>query len=319
MDRQSVLHPAGPMAHAIGGLWWWMFWVAAAVYVIVLIAFAYAALRRGRPVLGPEGVAMPPEAAHGAMRRWVSGGVGVTVLILFAFLFYDFGVGHALAEHPDHALTIQITGHQWWWEVVYNDPNPSKMLRTANEIHIPVGVPVQLVLTSTDVIHSFWAPNLNGKRDLVPGYVTSTWIQADTAGVYRGQCAEFCGYQHAKMALFIVAEPRQKFAAWLDAQRMAPPPPRDSLNLAGQKVFLAGPCANCHTIAGTNANGSIGPDLTHIGSRLTLAAGTIPNTRGNLAGWIVDPQSIKPGAVMPSNQLEAKDLQALINYLESLK
>lgn len=319
MDRQSVLHPAGPFAHAIGGLWWWMLGVAAVVYVIVLVAFAYAALRRRHAVLGPEGVAILPEGAHRAMQRGVSGALFVTLLVLFAFLFYDFGVGRALAEHPGKALTVDVIGHQWWWEVVYDDPDPSRILHTANEIHIPVGVPVQLVLSSVDVIHSFWAPNLNGKRDLVPGYTTSTWIQADTAGIYRGQCAEFCGYQHANMALDIVAEPRSRFEAWLAAQRVPAPPPTDSLALQGQKVFLAGPCSNCHTIAGTSANGTIGPDLSHIGSRLTLAAGTLPNTRGNLAGWIVDPQSIKPGANMPSNQLEPQDLQALIQYLESLR
>lgn len=319
MDHQSVLHPAGPMAHAIGGLWWWMLGVAAVVYVIVLAAFAYASLRGGRPVLGPEGVAVPPEGAHRTMRRTVSGGILVTLLVLFAFLFYDFGVGRALAEHPAKALTIKVIGHQWWWEIVYNDPDPSRILHTANEIHIPVGVPVQLELSSVDVIHSFWVPNLNGKRDLVPGYTTSTWVQADTAGVYRGQCAEFCGYQHAKMALYVVAQPRQRFEAWLAAQLVATPPPTDSVALAGQKVFLAGPCSNCHTIAGTSAHGTVGPDLSHLGSRLSLGAGTIPNTIGNLAGWIVDPQSIKPGVDMPSNQLEARDLQAIIRYLESLQ
>ncbi len=321
MQRQSVLHPAGHFAYAIGHLWWWMLAVSAIVYVFVLVAFACAALRRGhaRSPLTADGTADTSPRDDAAMQRWTIGAVVVTLSVLFAFLIYDFGIGRALAAHPGKALTIDVTGHQWWWEIHYQDPDASKAFTTANEIHVPVGVPVQLRLASDDVIHSFWAPNLNGKRDLVPGYISALWIRADTAGVYRSQCAEFCGEQHAKMALYVVAEPRPRFDAWLDAQRNTPPPPSDSLLAAGQRVFLGGPCATCHTIAGTNAHGAVGPDLTHIASRLSLAAGTLTNTRGNLAGWIVNPQALKPGVRMPPNELRPPDLLALLQYLESLK
>jgi cytochrome c oxidase subunit 2 len=213
-----------------------------------------------------------------------------------------------------------VVGHQWWWEVKYPDEgNPQNTVETANEIHVPVGRPVFIKMTSGDVIHSFWAPNLDGKKDLIPGHETRTWFRADTAGVYRGQCAEFCGHQHAKMSFFIVAEPRIQFEHWLESQKGEAAKPADSLTQTGERVFLSGTCAMCHAISGTGAGGHYGPDLTHLASRRTIAAGTLPNTTGNLAGWILDPQSIKPGAKMPPNQLEPAALQALLAYLESLK
>ena len=171
-------------------------------------------------------------------------------------------------EHPQRALTIDVVGHQWWWEVQYENPDPSKSVGTANEIHVPVGEPVQFKLRSTDVIHSFWAPNLNGKRDLIPGYVSTLWFKADTAGVYRGQCAEFCGLQHAQMAFFIVAEPRIKFNAWLAAGSSPPDPPTDSTLLYGQRVFMSSGCSVCHAIGGTEARATVGPDLTHFKGRI---------------------------------------------------
>ena len=216
-------------------------------------------------------------------------------------------------------LPIRVIGHQWWWEVVYPDTIPQDQIETANEIHIPVGEPVVIAFESQDVIHSFWVPNLNGKRDLIPGYKTSLWLQADRAGVYRGQCAEFCGHEHAKMALVVVAQPPAEFEAWRAKQRQSQLPPTDSVAKRGEQVFLARDCVMCHAIAGTPAGGRTGPDLTHVASRATLAAGTLPNTRGNLGGWIVDPQRIKPGVLMPPNQIAPQDLQALLTYLETLK
>ncbi len=319
MHGHSVLHPAGPMASAIDGLWWWMFWVASTVWVLVVVALAFAAFRRARPPVSAEDVALTPAVEHERMERSVGIAIAVTVAVLFAFLFYDFGVGRALAEHPSKALTVQVIGPQWWWEIRYEDPDPDKRFTTANEIHIPTGEPVQLELSSVDVIHSFWAPNLNGKRDLVPGYLTSTWIESDTAGTFRAQCAEFCGYQHAKMALVVIAEPKARFEGWLAAQRQEVPPPSDSLAAAGKKVFLAGPCSKCHAVAGTGAAASVGPDLSHVGGRITLGAGTLANTLGNLMGWVTDPQDIKPGVLMPPTPLASKDLLALATYLESLK
>ena len=174
-------------------------------------------------------------------------------------------------------------------------------------------------VTSHDVIHSFWVPNLHGKRDLVPGYVTAIWMQADRSGIYRGQCAEFCGRQHAHMAFEIVAESEADFERWLDAQRRLAVEPQTDAEQRGREVFLARRCSTCHTIRGTGAFATVGPDLTHVASREALAAGTIPNTRGHLAGWIVNPQTIKPGTAMPSNLLPADDLHALMAYLEILR
>jgi cytochrome c oxidase subunit 2 len=232
---------------------------------------------------------------------------------------YDFTVGRALAERPTRTLTIELVGHQWWWEVHYIDPDPSKLLVDANELHIPAGEPVQVKLTSRDVIHSFWVPNIIGKRDLIPGYTSSLFLNADKPGVYRAQCAEFCGAEHALMALPVVVHSRADFAAWLSEARSPAAEPSDSSAKEGKKVFLSAACSSCHAITGVEAYGTVGPNLTHIASRKTLAAGTLPNTRGNLGGWIVDPQSIKPGVHMPSNQLEPQDLRHLIDYLETLK
>jgi cytochrome c oxidase subunit 2 len=197
--------------------------------------------------------------------------------------------------------------------------NPQNIVETANEIHVPVGRTVSIKMTSSDVIHSFWAPNLDGKKDLIPGHETRTWFRADSAGVYRGQCAEFCGHEHAKMAFLIVAEPPTQFQRWLESQKSEAATPTDSLAQQGKRVFLSGSCAMCHAISGTSAGSNFGPDLTHLASRRTIAAGTLPNDASNLAGWIIDPQIIKPGVKMPPNQLDGNSLQALLAYLATLK
>lgn len=316
---QHPLDPASPQSRAIANLFWVMLAIAAAVYVVVLALFGYASLhgRRTRP--DPERPTVIPTHSDRTLARWVGGGVAITVLILVAVLIAELGVSRVLSANPARMMTIDVIGRQWWWEITYADADPSKVAKTANEIHVPVGVPVQLRLASRDVIHSLWIPNLRGKKDLVPGYVTNTWFVADTPGVYRGQCAEFCGHQHAKMALYVVAEPRDAFDRWLEAQRQPALPPQDSLAKVGRQVFMSGACSNCHAIGGEPAYGTVGPDLTHLASRRSIAAGVLPNTRGHRAGWIVDPQSIKPGARMPSNQLGANQLQALLAYLETLK
>ena len=254
------------------------------------------------------------------MRTAVLLATGVTTAILFVFLVFDVSVGRTITTNPgNEALQIRVTGHQWWWEVQYRDSLPQHWVTTANEIHIPVGRPVAFELVSTDVIHSFWPPNLSPKRDQIPGDENSLWFQADSAGTYRGQCAEFCGHQHAKMAFLVVAEPPSQFAAWLAGQRDTAPTPTDSLARRGRDVFLASTCVMCHAISGTPAGSRIGPDLTHLASRRTLAAGTLANTRSNLTGWIVDPQVIKPGVKMPPNRFSGPDLIALVAYLETLK
>jgi cytochrome c oxidase subunit 2 len=249
-------------------------------------------------------------------------GVVITIAILFTLLITSFLAGrsvHSLASADPRALTIDVTGQQWWWQVKYENDVPSQMVTTANEIHIPVGRVVQFKLRSNDVIHSFWAPNLHGKKDLVPGHIAAIWIRADRPGTYRGQCAEFCGYQHAHMAFTVIAEPEEQFNAWYGAQLQSAVSPATAQQLRGQQVFLSSTCIMCHRIQGTDAGGAVGPDLTHLASRQTIAAATLENTREHLASWILDSQAIKPGNRMPPNPLSAEDLQALLDYLQSLK
>jgi cytochrome c oxidase subunit 2 len=318
---QSALDPKGPKAQAISQLNWFLVVVATVVYVAVIAALFYA-LRRAttRPVAFEADDVEEPGRERSRM-RWVAGAVAVSALILLLFVFVDVSTARSISQVGGvRPLRIDVVGHQWWWEVKYPDlGNPHNTVETANEIHVPVGRAVFIKMTSDDVIHSFWAPNLDGKKDLIPGHETRTWFRADSAGVYRGQCAEFCGFQHAKMAFFIVAEPRIQFEHWLETQRSSASTPSDSLAQAGERVFLSGTCAMCHTISGTGAGSKVGPDLTHLASRRTIAAGTLPNNTGNLAGWILDPQRIKPGTKMPPNQLDPESLRALLAYLGTLK
>jgi cytochrome c oxidase subunit 2 len=316
-QQQSVLDPSGPQADSTARLWWIAFWIAATVYVITIGTLLWAALRAHRRA---RAGARPPANAERTMKLAVGGAMGVTVAILLVFIFYDFSAGKSLNPPPrSNYLTIQLTGHEWWWEVEYADTSPHNRVSTANEIHIPVGQPVRVELSSNDVIHSLWVPELAGKRDLVPGYRQTVWLQADTAGVYRGQCAEFCGLQHAHMALYVIADPPARFQSWLASQRQPAAPPTDSMAAHGLQVFLGAQCPMCHSITGVPAYGNVGPNLTHLASRQTIAAGTLANTRGNLGGWIMNPQSIKPGNDMPPTELEPRDLRALISYLETLK
>jgi len=318
---QSALDPKGPRAEAVAKLHWTLTSIATVVYVIVIGALVYALWRASRrpPVPEEHHYHETPEQAA-VMKRGVIIGLSATVVIMLTFVVVSVSTGSTLAKvGGDKPLRIDVVGHQWWWEVKYDDPDPHNIVNTANEIHVPVGRPVLIKMTSTDVIHSFWAPNLAGKKDLIPGHETVTWFRADSAGTYRGQCAEFCGHQHAKMAFYVVAEPRLEFEKWLDQQRQEAKTPTDSLTQTGERVFLSGTCAMCHTISGTGAGGTVGPDLTHLASRRTIAAGTLPMTTGNLAGWILDPQSIKPGVKMPPNQIDPQSLQALLAYLGTLK
>jgi cytochrome c oxidase subunit II len=312
--RQAVLDPAGPQAVYISNLWWLLCSVYAGIFVLVVAGLLYAVWHRRA---APSPASPQAEQRH---IRVVSGLVAVTIVILFVSLVASVRTGNSLSTFaPQPAVTIDVVGHQWWWEVHYHGETPSQNITTANEIHIPVGQPVLLKLTSRDVIHSFWAPNLHGKKDLIPGHETTLRLQADRPGVFRGQCAEFCGHQHAHMAFMIVAEAPEQFAVWLDRQRQPAPQPMQALQQKGLEVFITGSCALCHNIQGTDASGQMAPDLTHIASRQTLAAGTTPNTQGHLAAWILDPQIIKPGAKMPATRLTADELQALVAYLETLQ
>jgi len=218
-----------------------------------------------------------------------------------------------------HALTIDVIAHQWWWEFRYTDPDPARRFVTANEMHVPVGRPVILQLTAEDVIHSFWVPNLAGKKDLLPGRVTELILRADRPGNYRGQCAEFCGYQHAHMAMSVVAEAPMAYDAWASLQRLPAAPPASLLAQEGREKFESGTCALCHTVRGMEAGGNHGPDLTHVASRQMLAAGTLRNSSDNLVRWISHPQTFKPGVNMPDQQLSAHDLGALVAFVSGLQ
>ncbi|HEX6433970.1 MAG TPA: cytochrome c oxidase subunit II [Gemmatimonadales bacterium] len=318
----SALNPSSPQTRLIDRLWDAMYLTSVAVFLLVVAALLWGAFRRRAAEHSPTADApvIPRPEGERRLTTAVALATGLTVLILFGFLVSDVSVGRQLSKAPgDSALQVRVTGHQWWWEVQYRDSIAQNWVTTANEIHIPAGRPVVFELRSTDVIHSFWPPSLSQKRDLIPGNVNSLWFRADTPGVYRGQCLEYCGLQHAKMGFLVIADSPADFAAWLDGQRDTASTPTDSVTRRGQEVFLASSCAMCHAISGTPAGSRIGPDLTHLASRQTLAAGTLPNTRGNLAGWILNPQTIKPGTKMPPNQFNPDDLQALLTYLESLK
>jgi cytochrome c oxidase subunit 2 len=320
----SALNPAGPQAGRISRLWWLMFYVCTAVFVIVIIALLVAvfrARRRQNKTDADDASHITPEPRSEQRKaKVVTGAIAATTIILFVFLVASFRTGRATYSLQEPApLTIKVTGQQWWWQVEYEDGTPSNTFKTANEIHIPVGKTVLLKLTSTDVIHSFWVPNLDGKKDLLPGHETNMWLKADQEGEFYGQCAEFCGHQHAHMRFIVIAESSDKFYAWLAAQRSPAVTPADEAQTRGQQVFLSSPCIMCHTIRGTDASGSVAPDLTHLASRKTIAAGTLPRTRGHLAGWITNSQEIKPGNRMPPVPLAPEDLHALLSYLESLK
>ncbi|HEX3251890.1 MAG TPA: cytochrome c oxidase subunit II, partial [Pyrinomonadaceae bacterium] len=263
----------------------------------------------------------PPPEQERKRRNVVISALTITVIILFVFLIASFSAGRSLTAELAHknGVNIEITGHQWWWEVRYPDVDASNVFTTANEIHIPVGVPVTFSLKGGDVIHSFWVPNLAGKKDLIPGKINTIWLQADKPGVYRGQCAEYCGLQHARMALWVVAESQEQFNAWRQSQTQTSIPPATDTQKHGQQVFLTSTCVMCHAINGTPAGSNVGPNLTHVATRSMIGAATLVNTREHLAQWIKDSQSFKPGNKMPQNNLADADLQSLVDYLQSLK
>jgi cytochrome c oxidase subunit II len=303
----SYMRASGSPGDVEARLGWWLTGTASAVVLIVsLVLLAGLFVNRGRS----------SDAEPKGGLNWIYVGLAATVLILIAsFVGTMVTLAHAsrLPSHP--AVTLDVTGHQWWWEVHYGDSIPSEAFVAANEIHIPVGRPVLLRVQSADVIHSFWIPELAGKVDVIPGQTNEMWLQAQRPGRYHGQCAEYCGLQHAKMALSVVAEPPAQFAAWAAGQRQ---PARDSAPTEGAKVF-AQSCGGCHAVRGSEALGRYGPDLTHVASRATLAAGVLPNTRGNLAGWIANAQAIKPGSRMPALSLPPDDLLAVVAYLQHLR
>jgi cytochrome c oxidase subunit 2 len=314
--NQSALSPAGIQASSIQHLWMLMLWVSVGVFAVVL-ACLFLAVRRG---IGKNSGQTSSSTSEGVLARAVGIAIGTTVVLLVGLLAASVWTGRAIgALHASSALTIEVTGHQWWWEIRYDDAVASRRTLTANEFHIPINRPVVLKVTSRDVIHSFWVPNLQGKRDLIPGYTTALWIQADRPGLFRGQCAEFCGLQHAHMAIEVIAESDSDFERWLDAIRQPARDPSDGAARRGRDVFMQARCAGCHTVRGTDAAGQVAPDLTHVATRSSLGAGTLANTREHLAAWIRDSQRAKPGNQMPPNAFSTDDLEALVAYLEGLR
>ena len=287
-----------------------LFWISVVVIVVVTVLLL-ASLRRARSTDLGEIERTKPRLGEPFV---VIAGVVIPALILTGSFIYSMTQTNALATFGEDAeLEITIEAQNWWWEVRY--PNGAV---TANEIHIPVGEPVSLVLTSPDVVHSFWVPRLQAKMDHIPGVENSMWIQADEAGRYRGQCAEFCGLQHAHMAFYVVADPPDEFDEWLTNEAAPATRPDSPEAREGENVFSNSTCIGCHAIRGTEADSEIGPDVTHLARRETIAAGKLTNTRENLADLILDPQSIKPGVGMPPTDLEPNELEALLDYLEQL-
>jgi cytochrome c oxidase subunit 2 len=290
-------------------LWWLLLALGGVIYVAV-IAFLAIALFRRRWQGGTE------IGLRSGARIVLLAGIVMPALILLTVFGVTVATLNALSMPAiPERYTVHVIGHQWWWEVRY----PHSQAVTANEVHIPTGEPVRILISSEDVIHSFWVPQLHGKIDLVPGQTNEIWLQADSPGAYRGVCAEFCGVQHAKMGFLVIAEPLEQFDGWIEAQRQPAREPTDSLALRGQQLFLNSTCVNCHTVAGTHATGVLGPDLTHFASRRTLAAASLANNRGNLTGWIADPQHLKPGSFMPPSELTGSELQAMLAYLATLE
>jgi cytochrome c oxidase subunit 2 len=308
----NVFAPAGPQAENIASIIWVFLAISVAVYVVTLAALAWALARTPRQDDDSPGTSRRLAVAVGAATVLTA-----ATLVVLTISSEVAGRGLSKPSGPG-AITVDVIGYQWFWDFRYHDVTPSDWVSSPNELHIPVGVPVVIRAMSRDVIHSFWVPELHGKRDLIPGFTTETWIQADKPGVYRGQCAEFCGHQHAKMAFVVIAQPMAQFREWIERQRQRAVTP-DPATQRGHDVFMSNACVTCHTIRGTQAGSRIGPELTHIGSRRTIAAGTLPNTGEHLLQWVRDPQSIKPGTRMPANHLSDDDLRAVVAYLTSLR
>ena len=315
---QDALNAAGVQAAHVESLWWLMFWVCTIVFVATMIALAASVVRARRADERDESRVSAPGERR--LTRWVAGSVAVSVVLLGVLFFASIFTDRALAQLPlEDAVHIDLTGYQWWWEARYDDATASNVFTTANELHVPVGRPVLVTLRASDVIHSLWIPNLAGKKDLIPGRTNTLAFRADAPGVYRAQCAEFCGWQHANMALFVVAESPADFGKWLDAQRSPAAEPSTDTLKHGRDVFEKGTCAMCHAIKGTNANAVRAPDLTHVASRRSLGAGVVPNTKEHRAAWVGDAPAIKPGTYMPPQPMPQADFDALLAYLGSLR
>lgn len=313
--QPSILDPHSPEADRIARLSWLLFGTAAVVFIFVTALLLIAIARSRQPA---DGDRLPPDTPEGDRRTlWmiiISGAV-IPAVVLLILMGFGIATEQANAARTGGTGTIEVIAHQWWWEIHY----PLHGVTTANELHIPVNTPFLVKLTSADVIHSFWIPQLHSKMDMLPGQTNTMWLQASQTGVYTGECAEYCGLQHAHMQFQVIVDSPDVFNAWLAQQQKPAPAPANDYVREGQQAFLGSACVYCHAIAGTNASSTLGPDLTHIASRLTLGAGAVPNNPGNLSGWIINSQAIKPGNQMPPMDLNSDQLQALLAYLATLK
>jgi cytochrome c oxidase subunit 2 len=312
---QSALDPHGDQATGLYHLMNFIMIVCAAVWALVVVMLAMALQRQP---LRAEPFAIDERTQH-KMTLVVAGSVAATVVIITIFTLTSYFATRTLAAQDEEVLSIRVRGLQWWWEITYSDTRPDQSFTTANEIHIPVGRPVRIELAADDVIHSFWVPSLAGKQDLIPGRSNAITVTARRPGVYRGQCAEFCGMQHARMAIIVVAQEPNDFESWRRNQLNTASAPANEEQRVGEQVFVGKACSACHTVRGTAAAGTNGPDLTHIASRRTIAAGVLETTRGSLAAWIADPQTVKPGNNMPMVPLSPDELNAVSAYMASLQ
>lgn len=316
---QSTLNASGPAASRIETMQWSMLILFCITTVIMWALYVWAAKRRPGTLEDHA-----PSDASGGQGWVVYGGLLIPLVVLFALFAGGLVLMQSFPIHdPSHTDTppnILVIGHQWWWEVRYlGDPSGPKFT-TANEIHIPVNQPITLELETADVIHSFWVPALHGKVDMIPGHPNFIRIEANHAGTYQGQCNIYCGKEHALMRLVVVAEPEAQYQAWLKVQSQPGAQPTTPQAIQGEQLFVAGPCSACHTVRGTGTSGKVGPDLTHIGSRLYIASDVYPNNDGYLAGWIAHAQSLKPGALMPNLPVfTGQQLLDVVAYLRQLK
>jgi cytochrome c oxidase subunit II len=304
----SMLDPQSPQADHISALWWLMFAMAAAVFLIVTGLVVVAVVRRRRR----DAEATTPTRDR---RFVVVGGLVVPGVILAVIAVATVRTTNAVLSPAPGTVAIHVEGERWWWRVGY----PDLGVTTANEIHVPVGERVDITVTSDNVIHSLWVPQLDGKVDLIPGQTNHLAFTARTAGTFRGQCAEFCGIQHAHMAVQVIAEPRDRFDAWVAAQARPAATPGNEAAQRGQRLVETTSCAGCHRVAGTQADGDAGPDLTHVASRTTIAAGALANTPAEMHRWLAETQQVKPGALMPQLDLSADDIGDLVAYLQELR
>ncbi len=309
-STQSILEPATSSAREVTNLFYFIFYVALAIFVLVeglLVYFVIRYQRRANSAL--------PEQVHGNTPLELAWTLAPAIVLAVVFVLTVRTMSAVnVSAQPPATVHVTVVGHQWWWEFQYPDQN----IITAGDLHVPVGQVVAVTLESDNVIHSFWIPQLIGKTDVIPDHQNQTWLRAETPGIYRGQCAEFCGAQHANMRFVVVAQTPEDYAAWVKQQQTSPTAPSGDA-ARGQQVFEGGACIGCHTIQGTKGQGKVGPNLTHFGSRTGIAGDTLPNTADNVAKWLHDPQAVKPGNDMPNLHLSDADIQALVAYLESLK